>query len=267
MRPSDIRLAPGQERLIEWAASLGAVTAQALALRDETSIASARARLNAAKRSGLLACERPLARRPALFTVTRAGLRAGAMTAIDPCRVSPSNAHHLIVCAAVAAALERCYPDHAVVGERELRALERERGGPLASARFYGPQTASGLHRPDLVLWPVSARPSIASRRHHRDGDGHACGLRNGYLDGPPPPPPPLPVAVEVELTAKSPRRLTEICRAWGRCRLVCGVLYLAPAAVERAVTRAIATARADEQVVVVPLSALAGVEQAATAA
>jgi hypothetical protein len=67
-------------------------------------------------------------------------------------------------------------------------------------------------------------------------------------------------VAIEVELTVKAPRRLVGICRAWARCRAVAGVLYLAPADVERALRRAVTDARAYEQVVVVPLSALQGV-------
>ena len=63
-----------------------------------------------------------------------------------------------------------------------------------------------------------------------------------------------------MELTIKAPRRLVEICRAWARCRTVAGVLYLAPADVERALSRAVAEARACEEVIVVPLSALPGV-------
>src|SRR5207237_5477139 len=117
---------------------------------------------------------------------------------LQPCRVSPANALHLIACAAVAAGLERCYPDHSVMGERELRRQERARGAPLASARVgSGPAGEQPLHRPDLVLWPAAA------------GGG-------------------LPVAVEVELAVKAPRRLAAICRGWARCREVAGVLYLA---------------------------------------
>jgi hypothetical protein len=137
----------------------------------------------------------------------------------------------LIVCAAVAAALERCYPDHRVIGERELRRDEREHGRPLASvelgARGVG---ESRLHRPDLVMWPNCS-----------DGG--------------------LPVSIEVELTVKAPRRLLEICRGWARCRTVAGVLYLAPLNVERALSRAVTDARAQEQICVVSLSALAGVD------
>jgi len=221
---------PEQIDILRWTASFGAVTAEALALRLDTSAASARARLAAVQRRGLLSRDCPLAGRPALFTLTRAGLRACDARGIQACRVSPSNANHLTVCAAVAAALECCYPHHRLVGERELRRDEREHGRPLASAQLgalYGGE--SRPHRPDLVLWPP---------------DPHSG----------------LPVAVEVELTIKAPRRLVEICRAWARCRAVAGVLYLAPADVERALSRAVAEARACEQIVVLPLAALPGV-------
>ena len=136
------------------------------------------ARLLAAERERLLERHRPLTGRPALYTATRAGLRAAGVRGLDPCRVSASNALHLIECARVAAALERCYPDHRVQGERELRSEERERGGALAGARSAvgtRRRAAPPLHRPDLVLWPSGP-----------DGG--------------------LPVAVEVELTVKAPR-------------------------------------------------------------
>lgn len=63
------------------------------------------------------------------------------------------------------------------------------------------------------------------------------------------------PVAVEVELTVKAPPRLTAICRAWARCRLVDGVLYYAPPAVTRALQRAIDEAQAGDRVVALPLA------------
>ena len=233
MRKPDYPPTSDQLEITRWTAALGAVTSGALAHRCGLSIPSARARLVAAQRRGLLSRERPLAGRPSLFTVTRAGLRACDARGIQACRVNPSNANHLIVCAAVAAALERCYPDHRVSGERELRRDEREHGHPLASAQLAGVRaTGKGLHRPDLVLWPTA-----------REGG--------------------LPVAVEVELTIKAPRRLVDICRAWARCRVIAGVLYLAPEEVERALSRAIAEARASELVIVAPLSSLAGVEVA----
>jgi hypothetical protein len=222
--------APAPERvaILQWAARIGAVSAEALAHLQGTSVPSARARLNAAVRERLLACERLLVDRPALYTVTRAGMRASGLAGLDPCRVSVATAQHTLACVHTAAALERSYPEVTVMGERELRREERESGKPLASAAL-GRASAAGvlLHRPDLVLWPSA--PS--------GGAG--------------------PIAVEVELTSKAPRRLTEICRAWARARHLGGVLYLAPPTVERALVRAIASAQATERIVVVPLDSL----------
>jgi hypothetical protein len=219
---------PERVAMTQWAARIGAVTAAALARREGCSVASARARLDAAARSGLLERSRPLAERPALYTLTRSGLRMSGLPGIEPARVSAANAWHAIVCAAVAAELELSYPDHRLIGERELRRDEREAGQLLASAPLgSGPDGATLAHRPDLVLWP-----------EERDGL--------------------LPVAVEVELTVKAPRRLREICRAWARCRCVAGVLYLVSTEVRRPLERAIADARAGERIVVVDLAALA---------
>jgi hypothetical protein len=222
---------PERIAIVRWAAGLGAITAEALADRLDVTAASARARLLAAERERLLRRHRPLTGRPPLYTVTRAGLRRADVHGIDPCRVSASGALHLIECARAAAALERCYPDHRVQGERELRREERECRGALASAELgagrHGERSQLGQrHRPDLVLWP-------------RDPAGR------------------LPVAVEVELTVKAPERLAAICRAWARARCVAGVLYLAPPEVQRAVQRAIEKAQAHERVVVVPLHVL----------
>jgi hypothetical protein len=222
---------PSPERvaMLQWAARMGAVTAEALAERQGITLASARSRLQAAVRDRLLSRWRPLVGQPALYAITRAGLHASGLRGLDPCRVSPANALHLIACARVAAAVERCYPDHRVLGERELRRDERELGVRIASARLgTGPEGGPQLHRPDLVLWPVGA-----------DGG--------------------LPVAVEVELTIKSPRRLAAICTAWARCRCVAGVLYLAAPEVERALERALERVDAGERIAVVPLEALPG--------
>jgi hypothetical protein len=229
---------PSPERVVimQWTARMGAITAEALADRQGTSVASARARLLAAERARLLSSRRPLVGQPALYSITRAGMRACGLRGLDPGRVSASNALHLIVCAKVAAALEHCYPDHRVLGERELRRDERDCGAALASAclGIAGPGGPL-LHRPDLVLWP--------------QGSG------NG-----------LPVAVEVELTIKAPRRLADICLAWARCRCVAGVLYLAPPEVEHALGRAIETVNASERIVVVPLDALPRCQDATAA-
>jgi hypothetical protein len=221
---------PEQLALLRWTVRLGAVTADALAIHGGWTLASARARLQAAESKGLVCCHRVLAGRPALYTATRSGLRAAGLHDFELCRVSVAGAPHAIECARVAAALERAYPDHHVIGERELRRDEREAATPLASALLgRGPGDTPLLHRPDIVLWPQDAR---SERR--------------------------LPVAVEVELTIKAPRRLLAICRAWARCRCVAGTLYLVAAEVEKPLARAIAQAQAGGRIAAVPLAALA---------
>jgi hypothetical protein len=219
---------PERISIVRWAAGLGAVTAEALAEHLGLSVASARARLAAAERERLLERCSLLKGRPALYAVTRTGLRAADVRGVDPYKVSASNALHLVECAHAAAALERCYPDHRVQGERELRGEERELRRALASAELGVGRRGEEprRHRPDLVLWPQDP----------------AAGL---------------PVAVEVELTVKAPERLAAICRAWARAHCVAGVLYLAAPQAQRAVWRAIERAHAHERVVAVPLEAL----------
>lgn len=232
---------PAQTAIMAWTAGLGAVTASALAIREDTSLAVARARLAALVGAGWLVSERPLTGQPSLYTATKSGLRAAGLSARRPSRVSVSGAMHLIECARVAAVLERRYPACSVLGEQTLRREEHERETPLASAWLRA--RAGGrplLHRPDLVLLPiVCAEPGE-----------RLIGAELGVVDE-------RPVAVEVELTVKAPRRLAEICLAWARCRWVSGVLYLAPPDVQRALARAIERSAAHERIVVVGLDAL----------
>ena len=235
MVPIGKRHSPERVAIVRWAAQMGAITAEALAVREQVSVASARGRLLAATRAGLLLRQRPLAAQPALFSATRAGMRSAGVCGLQPARVTASNAQHTIVCAGAAAALERTYPGHEVMGERELRRDEHQRGAPLASAVLgSAPDGTRLLHRPDLVIWPPNA-----SR---------------------------LPVAVEVELTIKAPRRLLAICRAWARCACVDGVLYIAPTEVRRALERAIEGAQANERISLITPGAL-GPERPANSA
>jgi hypothetical protein len=217
---------PARLALVSWAARVGGVTADALADRDGCSVASAGGRLRAAERAGLLSASRPLTAAPAVFVATRAGLRAAGLQSLDAVSITASNAGHTIACAAVAARLERNYPEQRMMGEHELRSEEREHGGPLASATLAGGSQTAKLHRPDLVLWPQ--QPAVA-----------------------------LPVAVEVELTVKAPRRLSEICRAWARCRCVAGVLYVVSVEVERPLARAIENTQAHGRIATVALQDL----------
>jgi hypothetical protein len=213
--------------LVAWTARMGAVTAEALALRERTSIASARARALAAERDGLLVRRHPLTGAPSLYVITRAGLRAAGLPGLGLCRISPSNAMHMIACAAAAAALERSYPDQLVLSERELRGAVSRAGEPLVCAQLpNGPPGGARVHRPDMALFPS----------HGERG---------------------LPIAVEVELTIKAPRRLAQICLAWSRARNVAGVIYLAPPDVQRALERAIDRVHGHDRIVVVPQGVL----------
>jgi hypothetical protein len=227
MVPAEKSHSPERLELLSWIVRLGAVSADAVAQHENRTLASARARLAAAERAGLICARRVLAEEPPLYAATRAGIRASGLRGLEPARVSVANAPHALACARVAAALERAYPDHRVMGERELRHEELQCGNELASARLgRGPAGAPLLHRPDLVLWP-------------EDRDAR------------------LPVAVEVELTVKAPQRLLEICRAWSRCRCVAGTLYLAAPDVERPLARAIERAHAQERIVLVGIEAI----------
>jgi len=146
---------------------------------------------------------------PALYTVTAEGRQlarkhAGAGGYISPkgsgvSRVGIKEARHMIACAGVRAALERRYPEHRVIGERELRREERNAGRRLASVEINGVGRRRS-HLPDIVLWPP------------------------GTPDGPGP----LPVAVEVEVTSKSKEELVENLRAWAWCRTIAAVVYYA---------------------------------------
>jgi len=211
---------------VRWISLMGAATDQAVARREQITLASARARLTGAQRAGLLARRRPLYGQPSLYFATAAGMKVAGESGLGQCRVSAANAAHLIACAAAAAELESSFLEHTVRSERELRRAEQELGVPLASARLGAPGAERSWHRPDLVLWPRAPRAG-------------------------------LPVAVEVELTVKAPRRLVEICRAWARARCVAGVLYLVSPQVERPLRRAIERGLAGETVVAVPLSTL----------
>jgi hypothetical protein len=216
-----------QSEMLRWIGSLGAVSAEALAYRLDISLASARARLSVAGRTGWIASSRPLAARPTLYTVTAAGLRAAGVSGLEPACVSVARATHLLACARVAVALERCYPGHRVLGEHELRHHEREHGHRCARAELgAGADGQPRLHRCDLVLWPEA---------HARE----------------------LPIAVEVELTVKAPVRLAAIARAWARNREIAGVLYLAQPNVARALQRAVDRAQAHECIAIVELQSL----------
>jgi DNA-binding MarR family transcriptional regulator len=226
-----------QARTIAWVAALGAITAEALAERDELSTATAREQLDELVGLELLERHSVLVDHPDLYTATIAGRRvarkhadAGSYTypeGLRTARVTIKEARHTIACASVAAALERRYPDYRVIGERELHRDERKQKRRLASVdiRRHG---ETGSHFPDLAIWP----PPIPGE------------------------PPPLPIAVEVELTMKSKQDLTAICRAWANCRHIEAAVYFAETVkVEEKLLDVIEELKAEDVIVVNPLS------------
>ncbi len=178
-RPSEWRSSDGRR-------AIGAVTAEALAIAENVPASSARARLQAAERAGLLARSRPLAKRPALYTATRTGMRRCGLRGLDPCRVErrgrPALDRVRVRRRRVAARLSRS-PS---VGERELRRDERELGVAIASAHMgfgLARSAAAAPPRPGDLAARVDGRP-IAEVPESTTG---------------------LPVAVEIELTIKAP--------------------------------------------------------------
>ncbi|MDP9345612.1 MAG: hypothetical protein M3P44_07795 [Actinomycetota bacterium] len=193
--------------IVEWVGRLGAARARDVMARFALGRSAAYRRLGVLVDVELLRPVRLLHARPALLVVTRDGLRFVGLGDYEVCHVVVASANHWAQCARVAVALERSEPGRRVRSERELRAVEIERGQAVASAQLGRlPDGRARLRRPDLVLTS-------------RDGG--------------------LPIPIEVELSVKAPRRLEAICRAWARCRIVDGVRYYAPPHVARAVRRA----------------------------
>jgi hypothetical protein len=157
-------------RILAWATAVGAITAEALAERDGLSTATAKERLDEAVGLGLLECHSLLVGYSDLYTVTRAGRTmarkhsdAGGYSypeGLPTARATIKDARHTIACASAIAALERRYPDHRVIGERELHREEhaQQRRVGSVSVRRYG-HTRS--HHPDIVLWepPAAGEP------------------------------------------------------------------------------------------------------------
>jgi hypothetical protein len=241
MRIATTNYVPEQElqeaQMLAWSTGLGAVTPQALAEREQVPIAIASERLDEAVQSGLMDKHSLLTDYPSLYTVSAEGRRlarkhAGAGGYTSPkggavSRVGIKDMRHMIACAGVTAALERRYPDHRVIGERELRRDERDAGRKLASVEIEGAGRRRS-HLPDIVIWPPAT----------------------------PEGPVPLPVAVEVELTKKTREELLDNLRAWARCRTIEAVVYYAETRkVEEQLLDAIEELRVEDVIVVNPLS------------
>ena len=109
-----------QARTIAWAAALGAITAEALAERDDLTTDVAREQLDELAGLELLERHSVLVDHPDLYTATIAGRRlarkhadAGSYTypeGLRTARVTIKEARHMIACASVAAPLNAAIP-------------------------------------------------------------------------------------------------------------------------------------------------------------
>ena len=94
-------------RLIDWLSGIGAAALAELADVGGVSTEAAAARLRRLEQRGLVSRARLLHGQPALYLITRAGLRACGRMDLGPARVSSAGFLHALECARVARALER----------------------------------------------------------------------------------------------------------------------------------------------------------------
>jgi hypothetical protein len=202
-------------QIVRWVARMGAVTLAHLRARFEMGRTVAYRRVAACMAAGLLERVETLRGQPALIRATRRGLRFTGVR-LRVAQVRPELVGHWIACGDVALLLEVEFGPGAVLSEREIRALERDEGRPVASAVVgESPDGSEILHRPDLAV----------------SSDGHW-------------------VAVEIELTPKTPERLETIVRAWRRARWLAGArYYVSPGATSQALVRAVRATHSEERI------------------
>jgi hypothetical protein len=218
---------------------LGAITAHALAEYDQLSTVVARERLDELVLLGYMDRQAILIGYPDLYTPTLAGRELarrhrdiGGYTypeRIRAAHITIKDARHTIACVSAAGALQCRYPDHRIIGERELRLDERTQGCRLASVEIRR-EGIVGSHFPDLVIWPPAT----------------------------PGEPPPLPIAAEIELTIKSKKALAGNLMAWARCPYVEAVLYyIETSKVERRILALIEELKVEDAILLNPLGEL----------
>lgn len=211
--------------IVRWVGRLGAVTLDQLRLRFTLGRTVAYRRVAACVEGELLERVVLLRGQPALIRATRRGLRLTGLP-LGVAQAPPELVGHWIACGWVALSLELEFGAQALLSEREIRRAERWEGRAIASAKLgENPDGSDRLHLPDLAV-------AVAQRT----------------------------LAVEVELTAKAPKRMETIVKAWRRARWVDGVrYYVPPGATRRGVERAVERMSATERVEVRALEPLLG--------
>ncbi len=158
--------------------------------------------------------------RPGMYTATTVGLRWQGLDRLGACSVRPGGFEHAWQIAQTAVELHQQLSGWSVLSEREIRSVEADGDGLLASVQVGRVGDRQLLHRPDLAL---------------TDPDGRV-------------------VTVEVELSIKSASRLAAICRGWARARHVERVYYLAAPGPARAVLRAARATKTTDRIRVLGL-------------
>jgi hypothetical protein len=218
--PTVAGLRPGTQaardwEIVAWVGRMGVVTIEHVRTRFDLGRTSAYRRVAACARAGLVERIETLRGQPALIRATRRGLRFAGL-ALPLVAASPYRLGHQAACLDVALLLEQEFGPTSLRSEREIRAIETASGRPLASAA-------------------VENRGDGQQRWHRAD----LCAIG-----------PAGTVAVEVELTAKGPRRLETIVRAWRRARWVAGIRYYArPGSVSAGIRSAIVATHAQGRV------------------
>jgi hypothetical protein len=216
--------------IVGWVGRLGAAGSQHVAARFQMGRSWAYARLQQLVADELLEQRALLHRRPGLYVASAAGLRWRGLERLGVQRVRPGGFEHAWELANAAVALEGSLAGWRVLGEREVRACEREQRELVASARVGTLPGDRALHRPDLALISPAGRV----------------------------------LTVEIELSIKAPARLAAICRGWARARHIDRVYYLAAPTVEGALARAIRETRAEDRITVLALRDTAALAAAA---
>jgi hypothetical protein len=212
--------------IVGWVGRVGAAGAEHVMGRFGMGRSWAYARLSRLVADGLLVQRSLLYRQPGLYVATAEGLRWCGLSRLGVYRVGPGAFQHAREVATAAVALHAGLPGWGVLSEREIRAVESERGELVASVRVGElPGGRPALHRPDLALVSPDGRVLV----------------------------------VELELAVKARRRLAGICRALARARHVAHAYYLAARTVVGAVSRAVAETRAGDRITVLELGDVAG--------